>query len=105
MGCWPSHGQLSVGTLLALTALLGRLYGPLTALSNVRVDVMTAVVSFERVFEVLDLPPLVREAEHPEQLPRGPLDLRLEHVGFSYPRAERGVAAVAGGARGRGHPR
>ena len=49
------NGALTVGTLLALAALLGRLYGPLTALSNVRVDVMTALVSFERVFEVLDL--------------------------------------------------
>ena len=56
------NGSLTVGTLLALAALLARLYGPLTALSNVRVDIMTALVSFERVFEVLDLQPLVAEA-------------------------------------------
>jgi ATP-binding cassette, subfamily B, bacterial len=87
-GLLAISGQLSVGTLLALAALLGRLYGPLTALSNVRIDVMTAVVSFERVFEVLDLPPLVREAADPVRLPDGPLDVRLEAVSFSYPRAE-----------------
>ena len=54
---------LTVGTLLALVALLGRLYGPLTALSNIRVDVMTALVSFERVFEVLDLEPMIDDAD------------------------------------------
>lgn len=56
-------GVLTLGTLLALTALLARLYGPLTALSNVRVDIMTALVSFERVFEVLDLEPLVKDSK------------------------------------------
>jgi len=86
-GLLAISGQLTVGTLLALAALLGRLYGPLTALSNVRIDVMTAVVSFERVFEVLDLPPLVREAAHPVFLPDGPLELRLDGVSFAYPRA------------------
>jgi ATP-binding cassette subfamily B protein len=80
--------QLTVGTLLALAALLGRLYGPLTGLSNVRVDVMTALVSFERVFEVLDLPPLVREAEHPRELPREPLSVELDDVRFRYPSAD-----------------
>ena len=60
-GLMAIDGSLSVGALLALAALLSRLYGPLTQLSNVRVDVMTALVSFERVFEVLDLQPLVRE--------------------------------------------
>ena len=54
-------GNLEVGTLVAMAALLGRLYGPLTALSNVQVDVMTALVSFDRVFEVLDLQPMVRD--------------------------------------------
>ena len=53
------NGSITVGTLLAITALLIRLYGPLTALSNVRIDVMTALVSFERVFEVLDLQPMI----------------------------------------------
>ena len=55
------HGAFQLGTLVALTALLARLYGPITALSNVQVDVMTALVSFDRVFEVLDLQPLIAE--------------------------------------------
>jgi len=80
-------GQLTVGTLLALAALLGRLYGPLTSLSNVRVDVMTALVSFERVFEVLDLPSMVAEAERPRQLPSGPQSVEFDHVSFRYPAA------------------
>lgn len=81
-------GTLTVGTLLALAALLARLYGPLTALSNVRVDIMTALVSFERVFEVLDLEPMIRNSESAIDLPAGTLDIRFEHVGFRYPRAE-----------------
>src|SRR3954469_12076848 len=56
------HGALTVGTVVALTAFLNRLYGPLTSLSNVQVDVMTALVSFDRVFEVLDLPPAIADA-------------------------------------------
>jgi ATP-binding cassette subfamily B protein len=80
--------KLTVGTLLALAALLGRLYGPLTGLSNVRVDVMTALVSFERVFEVLDLQPLVQEAPKPKELPREPLSVRLDGVRFRYPSAD-----------------
>jgi ATP-binding cassette subfamily B protein len=83
------NGTLTVGTLLALAALLGRLYGPLTGLSNVRVDVMTALVSFERVFEVLDLDPLVREAANPRRLPAGePLAVELDDVRFRYPTAD-----------------
>ncbi|NLT53860.1 MAG: ABC transporter ATP-binding protein [Actinomycetales bacterium] len=81
-------GDLSLGTLLALAALLGRLYGPLTALSTVRVDVMTALVSFERVFEVLDLRPLVREAPDARALPPGPLSVELDGVRFTYPSAD-----------------
>jgi ATP-binding cassette subfamily B protein len=80
--------QLTVGTLLALAALLGRLYGPLTGLSNVRVDVMTALVSFERVFEVLDLQPLVQEPPNPRELPRQPLSVELDGVRFRYPSAD-----------------
>ena len=87
-GLLAISGELTVGSLLALAALLGRLYGPLTALSNVRIDVMTAVVSFERVFEVLDLPPLVREADEPRTLPPGPLEVELRNVSFAYPTAE-----------------
>jgi ATP-binding cassette subfamily B protein len=81
-------GSLSVGTLLALTALLGRLYGPLTALSNVRVDVMTALVSFERVFEVLDLPPMIAERPDAVALPPGPAEVEFRDVSFRYPTAD-----------------
>jgi ATP-binding cassette subfamily B protein len=87
-GIMAVNGTLTVGTLVALAALLARLYGPLTALSNVRVDVMTALVSFERVFEVLDLQPIVREAEHPRPLPDGPVTVDFENVGFRYPSAD-----------------
>ena len=80
-------GSITLGTLLALVALLAQLYGPLTALSNVRVDVMTALVSFERVFEILDLPPLVRDAPHAKPVEPGPLGVSFDHVGFRYPSA------------------
>lgn len=80
--------DITLGTLLAITALLARLYGPLTALSNVRVDVMTALVSFERVFEVLDLTPMVRDKEAAKPLSAGPLNIAFSNVKFSYPRAE-----------------
>ena len=80
--------EITLGTLLAITALLARLYGPLTALSNVRVDVMTALVSFERVFEVLDLIPMVRNKENAKTISNGPLSIRVSEVRFSYPRAE-----------------
>ncbi len=81
-------GVLSLGTLLALVGLLAQLYGPLTALSNVRVDVMTALVSFERVFEVLDLPPMVSNAPDARDLPAGPLAVRFDEVSFRYPTAD-----------------
>ena len=81
-------GELTVGTLLAITALLARLYGPLTALSNVRVDVMSALVSFERVFEVLDLKPMVVDKQNPVQLQTDKPELTFENVSFSYPKAE-----------------
>lgn len=80
--------SISLGTLLAITALLARLYGPLTALSNVRVDVMTALVSFERVFEVLDLIPMVRDKSDAKQLPNEPFRVEFKDVHFSYPRAD-----------------
>jgi ATP-binding cassette subfamily B protein len=80
-------GAITLGTLLALVALLAQLYGPLTALSNVRVDVMTALVSFERVFEVLDLDPLVREPAEARALPAGALDVEFDSVSFTYPSA------------------
>ncbi len=89
-GLFAISGTLTVGTLLALSALMGRLYGPLTALSNVRVDVMTALVSFERVFEVLDLEPMLADREGAAELVPDPggVGIELEHVGFHYPRAD-----------------
>ncbi|WP_343988735.1 ABC transporter ATP-binding protein [Terrabacter terrae] len=87
-GVMAVNGSLSVGTLLALAALLARLYGPLTSLSNVRVDIMTALISFERVFEVLDLEPLVKERPNAVTLPEGPLGVDLHHVSFRYPSAD-----------------
>jgi len=80
-------GTLTVGTLLAITALLARLYGPLTALSNVRVDVMSALVSFERVFEVLDLKPMVKDKADAIELVSTQLELKFDSVSFSYPSA------------------
>jgi ATP-binding cassette subfamily B protein len=79
------EGTLTVGTLLALAALIGRLYGPLTGLSNVHVDVMTALVSFERVFEVLDLPSTITDAPDARPLPPdAPASVEFEDVGFGY---------------------
>lgn len=81
------NGGVTVGTLLAITALLARLYGPLTALSNIRIDVMTSLVSFERVFEVLDLHPMVENKvgaiEYHAKNPR----IEFANVGFAYPKA------------------
>jgi ATP-binding cassette subfamily B protein len=87
-GLMAVSGSLTIGTLLALTALLARLYGPLTSLSNVRVDVMTALVSFERVFEVLDLQPLITEKPGAVSLPPGPVGVELDSVSFRYPSAD-----------------
>lgn len=81
-------GSLSLGTLLALVALLGRLYGPTAALANVRVDIMTSLVSFERVFEVLDLQPMVRDAPEAKPLARGSQSVEFDHVDFRYPNPE-----------------
>jgi len=93
-------GVISVGTLLALAALLTRLYGPLTALSNVRVDVMTALVSFERVFEVLDLEPMVRDRDGAVPIATGPSTITFDHVRFRYPSAEEvSLASLEGVAR------
>ncbi len=87
-GLMAVNDTLTVGTLLALTALLARLYGPLTAISNVRVDILTALVSFERVFEVLDLEPLVAEAPDARPVPAGPVRVEVDDVSFSYPSAD-----------------
>jgi ATP-binding cassette subfamily B protein len=82
------EGGVTVGTLLAITALLARLYGPLTALSNVRIDVMTSLVSFERVFEVLDLEPMVNDRENATVLETSKPRIEFKNVSFSYPKAE-----------------
>jgi len=79
---------VTVGTLLAITALLARLYGPLTALSNVRIDVMTALVSFERVFEVLDLEPMVTNKAGAQSLTKSVPSIEFKDVHFSYPRPD-----------------
>ncbi|HLQ56046.1 MAG TPA: ABC transporter ATP-binding protein [Streptosporangiaceae bacterium] len=99
-------GSISLGALVALASLLSRMYGPITALSNVQVDVMTALVSFDRVFEVLDLKPLIQDRPGAAALPRtGPAagtaptspgltapglaapDIEFDHVSFRYPAA------------------
>jgi ATP-binding cassette subfamily B protein len=87
-GVLAADGALEVGTVVALTAYLNRLYGPLTALSNVQVDIMTALVSFDRVFEVLDLKPMVADKPGAVPIPDGPATIEFDHVDFSYPRAE-----------------
>jgi ATP-binding cassette, subfamily B, bacterial len=86
-GLFAIKGALTVGTLTALAGLLAQLYGPLTQLTNLRIDVMNALVSFDRVFEVLDLPPMI--ADRPDAEPvAGPASVRFENVSFSYPTAD-----------------
>ena len=86
-GSLAIDGVLTVGTLTALAGLLTQLYGPLTQLTNLRIDVMNALVSFDRVFEVLDLVPMIRDAENAEAV-KGPASVSFEHVSFSYPTAD-----------------
>jgi ATP-binding cassette, subfamily B, bacterial len=86
-GSLAIDGMLTVGTLTALAALLTQLYGPLTQLTNLRIDVMNALVSFDRVFEVLDLLPMIRDGEDAEAV-KGPASVSFEHVSFSYPNAD-----------------
>ncbi|MGD9958760.1 ABC transporter ATP-binding protein [Nocardioides sp.] len=89
LGGWLAvQGTLTIGTLTALGTLLLRLLGPLQGLSNVRIDVMTALVSFERVFEVLDLPSMIEEKPDAAVLPATAASVAFEHVSFTYPRAE-----------------
>lgn len=87
-GALAIQGELTVGTLLALATLLLRLLGPLQGLSNVRVDVMTALVSFDRIFEVLDLRSTVTEKDDAVVLPRDAARLEFDGVRFAYPRAD-----------------
>jgi ABC-type multidrug transport system fused ATPase/permease subunit len=90
VGGWLAiTGRIDAGTVVSLALLLTRLYGPLTQLANSRVDVMSALVSFERVFEVLDLPPSIVERADPTPLPAGTaVGVRLRGVRFTYPNAE-----------------
>jgi ABC-type multidrug transport system fused ATPase/permease subunit len=83
------RGRLDAGTVVTLALLLTRLYTPLTALASARVDAMTAIVSFERVFEVLDLKPLIDEKPDAVAVPEGPASLEFENVRFAYPSAEK----------------
>ncbi|WP_158889925.1 ABC transporter ATP-binding protein [Amycolatopsis anabasis] len=90
LGGWLAlRGDLAAGTVVALALLLTRLYTPLTALANVRVDVMTALVSFERVFEVLDLDPMITEKPDAKAVPAGGVSVEFSDVRFGYPAADR----------------
>jgi ATP-binding cassette, subfamily B, bacterial len=86
-GYYALTGTLDTGTVVTLALLLSRLYGPLTALSNARVDVMSALVSFDRVFEVLDLPPMIADAPDAGELPADARSIEFDNVRFSYPTA------------------
>ncbi len=90
LGGWLAiQGKLSPGTVVALALLLTRLYSPLTALANVRVDVMTALVSFERVFEVLDIQPMITEKPDARTVPDGGVAVEFRGVRFAYPAADK----------------
>ncbi|MCP2335044.1 ABC-type multidrug transport system fused ATPase/permease subunit [Actinomadura rupiterrae] len=81
--------QLDAGAVVALALLLTRLYAPLTALAGARLEIMSALVSFERVFEVLDLEPLVKEKPDAKPAPEGPVSVEFDHVRFGYPSADK----------------
>jgi ATP-binding cassette subfamily B protein len=87
-GALAIAGVLNVGTIVALTSYLNRLYGPLIGLSNVQLDIMTALVSFDRVFEVLDLEPMIAEKPDAHAITAGPARIEFDHVDFGYPRPE-----------------
>ena len=88
-GFYALKGQLDAGSVVALALLLTRLYAPLTALASARVEVMSALVSFERVFEVLDLEPLIAEKPNPVPVPDGPVSVEFDKVRFAYPSADK----------------
>jgi ATP-binding cassette, subfamily B, bacterial len=79
--------KLDVGTVVALSAYLARLYGPIMALSNIQVTIMAALVSFERLFEILDLSPMITERPDATEIPPGPARIEFEHIFFRYPTA------------------
>jgi len=88
-GYYALEGKLEAGAIVSLALLLTRLYAPLTALASARVEVMGALVSFERVFEVLDLKPLIVEKPDARRVPDGPVSVAFDAVSFSYPSAEK----------------
>ncbi|MDZ4235377.1 MAG: ABC transporter ATP-binding protein, partial [Dietzia sp.] len=88
-GWFALTGGMDAGSVVALALLLTRLYGPLTSLANAPMDVVTAIVSFERVFEVLDLDPLLKDAPDAVDGPEGPAAIEFDDVRFSYPSADK----------------
>ncbi|MCG5471816.1 ABC transporter ATP-binding protein/permease [Micromonospora sp. LAH09] len=88
-GVYALRGSLDAGTVVALALLLSRLYAPLTSLASARVEVMSALVSFERVFEVLDLKPLILDRADARPLPDGPVAVEFDDVRFGYPSADK----------------
>lgn len=88
-GFYALRGTLDAGSVVALALLLTRLYAPLTALAGARVEVMSAMVSFERVFEILDLKPLIAEKPDARRVPEGPVAVEFDGVSFGYPSADK----------------
>ncbi|MEV6955893.1 ABC transporter ATP-binding protein [Streptomyces sp. NPDC051183] len=88
-GWYALRGTLDAGSVVALALLLTRLYAPLTALAGARVEVMSAMVSFERVFEILDLEPLISQKPDARRVPDGPVAVEFDRVSFGYPSADK----------------
>ena len=88
-GFYALRGQLDAGAVVSMALLLTRLYSPLTALASARLEVMTALVSFERVFEVLDLEPLIKDKPDAGRVPDGPVSVEFAEVRFAYPSADK----------------
>jgi ATP-binding cassette, subfamily B, bacterial len=88
-GFYALRDQLDAGSVVSMALLLTRLYSPLTALASARLEVMTALVSFERVFEVLDLEPLIKDKPDAGRVPEGPVAVEFTQVGFAYPSADK----------------
>ncbi|GAB7036271.1 ABC transporter ATP-binding protein [Catenuloplanes niger JCM 9533] len=88
-GFYSLRGQLDAGAVVSMALLITRLYAPLTALASARVEVMSALVSFDRVFEILDLRPLIEEPAAPKPVPDGPLSVEFDRVRFAYPAADK----------------
>jgi ATP-binding cassette, subfamily B, bacterial len=88
-GFFALQGSLEPGAVVALALLITRLYAPLTGLASARVEVMSALVSFERVFEILDLKPLITEKPDARSVPAGPVGVAFDHVSFAYPSADK----------------